>query len=300
MMKDITQQILDAFLEIIVNIWEYIKDTFSNTLDFLIALVTGDFEGMKDAMQNQMTAAQNLLSGIWEAIKGLIGEKASSILTNIIDKFTEIKDNMQEKIESAKTAVVDKFSEMVTSVTDKASEIVGNVQDKFNEIKQKITEPIKSAKDIIAGYIDDIKGFFSNLELKIPDIKPPKMPKLPAMPNFNSVLGSAKSVANSAMKANWNAEGGVFKRPTLFNTKNAGLQGVGEAGAEAIIPLRSNVLADIGKGISKTMNNAPQNNDNRSTYNISLKVDNMNGTKQDAKVVLKEIVDGVRRRGGKI
>ena len=36
----------------------------------------------------------------------------------------------------------------------------------------------------------------------------------------------------------WNALGGIFRKPTIFNTPN-GLQGVGEAGAEAILPLDS-------------------------------------------------------------
>lgn len=31
---------------------------------------------------------------------------------------------------------------------------------------------------------------------------------------------------------------GIFKKPTIFNTRNAGMQGVGEAGAEAILPLK--------------------------------------------------------------
>ena len=36
--------------------------------------------------------------------------------------------------------------------------------------------------------------------------------------------------------ANWNAEGAIFSKPTIFNTR-LGLQGVGEAGAEAVAPI---------------------------------------------------------------
>lgn len=38
------------------------------------------------------------------------------------------------------------------------------------------------------------------------------------------------------LSVNWNAEGGIFDEPTIFNTSK-GLQGVGEAGPEAIMPL---------------------------------------------------------------
>ena len=34
----------------------------------------------------------------------------------------------------------------------------------------------------------------------------------------------------------WNAEGGIFDKPTIFNTRT-GFQGVGEAGKEAIAPI---------------------------------------------------------------
>lgn len=55
-------------------------------------------------------------------------------------------------------------------------------------------------------------------------------------------------------EVSWNAEGGVFTQPTIFATPRAGLQGVGEAGTEAIIPLTKKVLGDIGAGIAVTMN----------------------------------------------
>src|SRR5699024_11543245 len=54
--------------EIIQSVWSYIEETFQNALDFLLALVTGDFQGMKDAIKNQMENAQNLLKNIWKAI----------------------------------------------------------------------------------------------------------------------------------------------------------------------------------------------------------------------------------------
>ena len=75
--------------------------------------------------------------------------------------------------------------------------------------------------------IDKIKGFFkfnwSLPKLKLPtfsikgkfDLNPPSVPKL---------------------GIKWNAEGAVFDKPTIFGTR-LGLQGVGEAGAEAIAPI---------------------------------------------------------------
>lgn len=49
----------------------------------------------------------------------------------------------------------------------------------------------------------------------------------------------------------WNAEGGIFTKPTMFATP-AGYQGVGEAGAEAIIPL-SKLPSYVGQMIDYEM-----------------------------------------------
>ena len=38
------------------------------------------------------------------------------------------------------------------------------------------------------------------------------------------------------LSVSWNALGGIFDKPTILGS-SAGLQGVGEAGAEAILPL---------------------------------------------------------------
>ena len=47
---------------------------------------------------------------------------------------------------------------------------------------------------------------------------------------------STPGTGTSWSEGRWNAEGGIFSKPTIFNTR-LGMQGVGEAGAEAIMPL---------------------------------------------------------------
>lgn len=54
------------------------------------------------------------------------------------------------------------------------------------------------------------------------------------------------------LAVNWNAAGGIFDQPTIFDTR-AGLQGVGEAGPEAILPLNRETLGGIGQRVAKTM-----------------------------------------------
>lgn len=51
----------------------------------------------------------------------------------------------------------------------------------------------------------------------------------------------------------WNAKGGIFTQPTIFGASGGKLQGAGEAGAEAALPLNDETLGAIGRGIANTM-----------------------------------------------
>ncbi len=289
--------IFETLLGVLVDIWQYISNTFENAVSFIYALVTGDFEGMKTAMSNQMENARNLLSNIWDRIKGLIGTKASQILTDIIKKFLDIKNNMVNKINEARVQVVNKFTEIVSGVRNKASEVVSTVKDKFNDVKSRIIEPITEAKNKVSEIVGDIKGFFTNLKLKIPTPTLPKLPKFSLKTSSRSILGKEITYP-SGFDVKWNALGGVFKKPTIFNTANAGLQGVGEAGAEAIIPLKPSVLAGIGKGISNEMgdNNVLRAllNQNNLTEELIKRIDELEfHMSMDSKVVGKAVANTV-------
>ncbi|PHA32941.1 DUF2207 domain-containing protein, partial [Bacillus wiedmannii] len=51
----------------------------------------------------------------------------------------------------------------------------------------------------------------------------------------------------------WRAKGGIFTKPTIFGMNGGNLQGAGEAGREAVLPLNRKTLGQIGEGIAATM-----------------------------------------------
>lgn len=97
------------------------------------------------------------------------------------------------------------------------------------EVAGKLLSPITAVKDKIKGVIDKIKGFFNGLKLKIPKPSLPKMPTLELTTGTKTVFGK-KITYPTGIRVKWNAKGGIFDRPTI-------LQGVGEAGPEAVVPL---------------------------------------------------------------
>ena len=104
---------------------------------------------------------------------------------------------------------------------------LGTVRTVFGNIQKTISDKLNSARDSVKKAIDKIKGFF-NFKWSLPKLK---------MPTF-SLKGKFSLDPPSVPKIGirWNREGGIFDKPTIFNTR-LGLQGVGEAGSEAIAPL---------------------------------------------------------------
>lgn len=137
---------------------------------------------------------------------------------------------IKEKTVGAVDAVKQKFADMKQNISDKVQAIKDSIKEKFEAAKEAIEKPIEKAKEKVKGVIDKIKGFFKfewNLpKLKMPHVKiegefslvPPKVPKF---------------------SIDWYAQGGVFDKPALFGY-NGRIGGLGEAGAEAIVPLERN------------------------------------------------------------
>lgn len=179
-----------------------------------------------------MTAALAPYIAIVAAIAAVI-----AIIVLCIKHWDEIKavvirvaHAIAEKVEEMKTKAVESFNNLKEGIANRVEAIKSSVAEKFNAIKQKILTPIQSAKDRVKELIDKIRSFF-NFKWSLPKLK---MPHLKITGEFSI---SPPSVPKFSV--DWYARGGVFDKPTLF-TSGGRLGGLGEAGAEAIVPLENN------------------------------------------------------------
>lgn len=137
---------------------------------------------------------------------------------------------------------------------------IGNaVISGWNWVKQSVYDAITGT---FVGIIDRIKGM---MDFELP------MPRIPS-PHIQwqeiSVLNKTFSIP---WDISWYKDGGIFTKPTLFNTPY-GMKGVGEAGAEAVLPIEkldsivANALIKAGNsgdsGITITGNTFNVRNDN--------------------------------------
>lgn len=147
------------------------------------------------------------------------------------NKIKEVWNNTVDGVKNGIENVKNFFGNLKDNVSSKINSLKTNVSNTFNSIKEKMSKPVEKARDAIKGIVDKIKGFF-DFEFKTPKIKTPKFSIKPKGWKVGDLLDGKIP----KLGITWNAEGAIFKKPTIFNTSN-GLQGVGEAGAEAVAPI---------------------------------------------------------------
>lgn len=151
------------------------------------------------------------------------------------DKIKETVKKVWASIVSATQSAVSNAKASFDGFISKISGVVSSVREKFSAIVSTIKDKMNAAKNTVKSIIDAIKGFFS---FKF------SWPKIP-MPHFGISpsgwkVGDLLKGSIPKLSINWYAEGGVFDKPTLFSG-NGVLSGLGERGAEAVVPLENNL-----------------------------------------------------------
>lgn len=146
-------------------------------------------------------------------------------------KVTEVWQSIKETVSNAVSNVKNRFEDMKSSLASKAEAMKSTISDKFNSIKNIVTEKIQGARDKVKEAIDKIRSFF-NFSWELPRLK---LPHITISGSFSLAPPRVPSFGIS-----WYAKGGVFDSPTLFGYGNGSIGGLGENGAEAVVPLENN------------------------------------------------------------
>ena len=205
-----------AIIVLCVKHWDEIKakvvevaNNIKEKVSEMVAQVKQKFEEMKAGIQEKVNAAKEVIGSIFGTIVSLIQNKIETAKTIVSNVLAAIKAIFSGDLGAAKTAALNIFDAIA------------------NGIKNKIN----IARDGVKSAIDKIKGFF-NFKWELPKIK---------LPHF-SISGKFSLNPPSIPKfsVSWYQKGGVFDDPTLFGYGNGKLGGLGENGAEAVVPLEKN------------------------------------------------------------
>ena len=264
----------EGFRNFWINLWEKVK-----------AIVTSAWEGIKagfEKIKNGISAVKEKVSTMWNGVKEKTSELWGGVKNAVSEKLNNIKsaydahggglkgatfaaiEGVKEYYRTGYDAinqltggklgeVVNKVSEKMEAVKGKFSEAFGNVKNTvmtiFENIKNGITEKISAA-------VNKVKEIFGSIADKVSDVwgKIKGIIKAPKIVQKGTVSIAGVSTPIPKLGLEWNAKGGIMTRPTAFGYANGKVQMGGEAGAEAILPLRtfwnnlSQYIAESNKG----------------------------------------------------
>lgn len=225
------------FIRFIEPLWRFFWQNIGSTLKFVW-----------DVIVATVKFALNLLGGLIDIFVGLFTGDWDRMAKGINRIWSSLWEFVGSILSSAKDAIVSKLNSLVDFANSIIQWLVDSVRDKFDSVYDFMTDPIGEAKDFIWGILQDIMGFFDNLDLSFPQIEMPKLPHFSLDGEF-----SLKNMTVPSLSVDWRAKGAIFTQPTIFGATGGRLQGAGDAGAEAALPLNEKTLGGIGRGIASTM-----------------------------------------------
>ncbi|ACI00374.1 gp14 [Listeria phage P40] len=213
-------------MQVIKGIWQVISGVFSGALqaiggviEFWSALFRGDWKGMGDALVNIGKGLWKMLSSVFKGGLTIIGGIFKTIGGAIAGAFGDLW-----------------------------AKVVNSAKNHMAKIKDAVMHPLDTVMGLAKGFIDKFLGLFG-VKIKWPHIPMPTFSISPAGWKVKDLLkGKIPRLGVS-----FNAEGGIMDGMTAMGMYGGNMQVGGEAGREAIIPLKPKVLAGIGKGIADEM-----------------------------------------------
>lgn len=222
-------------------IWENCKGIVSSVWEGIKSVVSSAIHAVSSTISSVMGAIKNVISTVWNAISSKVSSVLNTIKTTVSTVFNAVKsvassiwNGIKSVISSVADGIKSKVSSVFNGVKSTVTSIFNGIKSTatsvWNGIKDAIIKPVEAAKNAVKGIIDKITGFFSGMKLELPKIK------LPHFKISGKLSLSPPSVPH--LSIDWYKEGGILTKPTVFGMNGSSLMAGGEAGKEAVLPLK--------------------------------------------------------------
>jgi TP901 family phage tail tape measure protein len=238
---DILLPIIEAALTVIINIvvpaLTSIMDTVGQVFATILATVTSVMAGLQQIIQG----AWSIIQGIFETVLGLIIGITTGDFSMMQSGIESVMNGIRGFIEGVLNTIGSIFSgawtAITSTVTGALNTVTSAVSGAFNGVKQVIDDTIGGAKNIVSDGLNAIAGFFSGLHLEFPKI---------ALPHF-SISGEFSLMPPSvpSIGIEWYKTGAVAMGPSVV--------GIGEAGAEAVVPLSGHHMDPFADAVAERL-----------------------------------------------
>ena len=239
--------------ETITAAWEAIKTTVSTALNFVKDnIITPVMTAIKTVIDTVWNGIKTVITTVWNAIKTAVTTAVNAIKTAVTPIFNAIKTTITSVWNGVKSTTTSAWNAIKSGVTSAVNAVKSEVQSVMNSIKSvmssawnsmksaassgwnaiksAIERPINAAKQAVANAISAMRSKFNfhwslpHLALPHPYISGHFSLNPPSVPHFG---------------ISWYKSGGIMTRPTVFGASGNTLLAGGEAGAEAILPLKA-------------------------------------------------------------
>ena len=235
----------------LVQIFSGVVQAVSGVFQVLIGIVTFNGDMIVQGFGNIAGGSQNIFGGMFNFIKGgfegmltAVGIDVEGIKASVSTKFSEASAAVKAKGSEIKQNAGEAFQNIKEKASTHLSSAHQTVSSKMESIKNAFTDKMDTAKKNVGAAIDKIKGFFK-FKWKLPHLDLPH-PKISGHFSLNP-----PSVPKFSVE--WYKNGGIFTSPTIFATPY-GAKGVGEAGAEAVLPLAT-LWSELDVRLHRAMDN---------------------------------------------
>ena len=252
-LPQILEQIVEILPQIIDSIVDNIPVLLNAAINFLMAIV--------QAIPKIIPPLIDKLPDIIDKILDCLVDNLPVILDAAIDLMMEIVKAIPAIIPSIVKAIPKIIVSIVSALISAIPQLLKGALDLFKAIPQALLNIIPSLlqgagqllSNLKTALVDKLKNLFK-FNWELPKLKVPKFSITPSGWKIGDLLkGSIPKLGIT-----WNAQGGVFEKPTLFNYGDS-LQGLGENGAEAVVPLENNLewLNKLADMLASRMPNTP-------------------------------------------
>lgn len=229
------QVIWDSYLKYIVEAvvvgLALLVEDFTGKLNAIMTIVSTVFTAISSVIKSSMETVKTIVDNVLKLVKAIITGDLEGAKQAVVNIFNAIKNHIQTILEAAKAIVLSKIDAIKVYFSNGFGAAKQTVANIFDSIKSSIESKINAAKDKVQSAIDKIKSIM-NFSWSLPKLK---LPHISIKGSFSLMPPSVPTFSIA-----WYAKGGVFDSPHLFGYGNGALGGLGENGAEAVVPLEKN------------------------------------------------------------
>lgn len=224
-LKNSISTLFNTIKTTVSNVWNSIKTKIVTTVTTIKTTALILWTALKTGIAIIIDTIKTKVATVWDAIKTKVTTVVNGIKDAVTTAWNTIKSTVSTVVDAIKTNISTKWDAIKSKISSVADAIKTAVKEKFDAIKEKIVSPIETAKEKVKNIIDKIKSIIGGVKLQLPKFKLPHL----SVSAGEAPWGIGGKGKLPSFSVDWYKKGGIFDSPTII--------GVGEAGAEAVLPI---------------------------------------------------------------